>query len=320
MVAAAFGTAEFDFKQRGRIFQCLHQRVLWVLGQLPFGGFVHLRVSQATRRGRAPFEIGVCHRFPGDVCHVCYTPRRMTLSSADSATARFVVQLGTEVRLAEKMRKPRKKAAFSLQHYLSATGSGKVCKAYEPGQVVFSQGQAATEVYYIQRGVVKVVAVSGGGKEAVIAISSAGDFFGEGCLLGQSKRLTTVTAIAPTSLLVLEKKEAMRVLGGERAFADEFILHMLKRNARIEADLVDQLFNSTEKRLARALLLLAHYGTGGQPETIIPRISQQTLADIVGTNRGRINIFMNKFKKLGFIEYNGGIQIKSSLMSVVLHD
>ena len=218
------------------------------------------------------------------------------------------------------MPKARKKPAFSLKNYLSTTSSGKASKLCEAGQVVFSQGQAATDVYYIQRGAVKVVTLSKSGKEAVIAILSDGDFFGEGCLLGQPKRLATVTSIASTSLLVLDKKEAIRVLREEHAFADQFILHMLKRNARIEADLVDQLFNSTESRLARALLLLAHYGKGGRPETVIPRISQQTLAQIVGTNRGRVNIFMNKFRRLGFIEYNGGIRINSSLLSVVLQD
>lgn len=220
----------------------------------------------------------------------------------------------------EKMKKSGTRRAFSLKNYLSTTGSGRASRTCEPGHVVFSQGQAATDVYYIQRGAVKVVTLSKGGKEAVIAILSAGDFFGEGCLLGQPKRLATVTTIASTSLLVLTKREAIRVLREEHTFADQFILHMLKRNARIEADLVDQLFNSTEKRLARALLLLAHYGKGGRPETLIPRISQQTLAEIVGTNRGRVNIFMNKFRRLGFIEYNGGIQINSSLISVVLQD
>jgi CRP/FNR family cyclic AMP-dependent transcriptional regulator len=219
-----------------------------------------------------------------------------------------------------KMSKTRKKKAFSLKAYLSTAGSGKTSKICETGKVVFSQGQAAAAVYYVQRGAVKVVTLSKTGKEAVIAILSEGDFFGEGCLMGQPKRLATVTAIDSTSLLVLDKEEAIRVLREERAFADQFILHMLKRNARIEADLVDQLFNSTEKRLARALLLLAHYGKGSRPETVIPRISQQTLAEIVGTNRGRVNIFMNKFRRLGFIEYNGGIRINSSLLSVVLQD
>jgi CRP-like cAMP-binding protein len=214
----------------------------------------------------------------------------------------------------------RKKLPFNLGNYLATSGPGTAVVDFEKEQVVFSQGAAAEAVYYIQRGTIKLTTVSKGGREAVVALLNAGDFFGEGCLLGQPKRLTTATGISSTSLLVVERKEMIRMLHKERAFADRFILHMLKRNVRIEEDLVDQLFNSTEKRLARALLLLASYGKEGRPEKIIPKISQETLAEMVGTNRGRVNIFMNKFRKLGYIEYNGGLHINSSLVSVVLHD
>ena len=218
------------------------------------------------------------------------------------------------------MKKTRTKQGFRLGEYLSSTASGRAVVDFGQGRVVFSQGEPGAAVYYIRQGTIKLTTVSKGGKEAVIALLGAGDFFGEGCLLGQPRRLSTATAMRPTSLLVVDKKEMTRILHSERAFADRFILHMLKRNVRIEEDLVDQLFNSTEKRLARALLLLAHYGKEGRTETIIPNISQETLAEIIGTNRGRVNIFMNKFRKLGYIHYNGGLQINSSLVSVVLHD
>jgi CRP/FNR family cyclic AMP-dependent transcriptional regulator len=218
------------------------------------------------------------------------------------------------------MKQRRQKQRFSLKNYLSTSGSGRGALDFKAGQVIFSQGEEATDIYYIRQGTAKITTVSKSGTEAVVALLTSGDFFGEGCLLGQPKRLTSATAMTPTSLIVLKKKEAVRILREEPAFADRFIVHMLKRNLRIEADLVDQLFNSTEKRLARALLLLAHYGKDSRPEKVIPRISQQTLAQIIGTNRGRVNIFMNKFRKLGYIEYNGGLLINSSLVSVVLHD
>jgi CRP/FNR family transcriptional regulator, cyclic AMP receptor protein len=217
------------------------------------------------------------------------------------------------------MKKTRKKT-FNLGDYLSSAAPGKTVIDFKEGEVVFSQGESADAVYYIRRGAVKLITVSKRGKEALVALLSTGDFFGEGCLLGQPRRLVTATVMSPSSLLSLEKKEIIRILHSEHAFADRFILHMLKRNVRIEEDLVDQLFNSTEKRLARALLLLAHYGKEGRTEKIIPNISQETLAEIIGTNRGRVNIFMNKFRKLGYIDYNGGLQIHSSLVSVVLHD
>jgi CRP/FNR family cyclic AMP-dependent transcriptional regulator len=172
---------------------------------------------------------------------------------------------------------------------------------------------------YIQNGGIKLSVVNEVGKEAIFAILGPGDFFGEGCLAGQSFRMGTATAITPTTLLVIEKNEMIRVLHAEQAFSDRFVSYMLSRNIRIEEDLVDQLFNSSEKRLARTLLLLARYGKANQPEKVIAKISQETLAEMIGTTRGRVNFFMNKFKKLGFIKYNGGLHVDSSLLSVVLH-
>jgi CRP/FNR family cyclic AMP-dependent transcriptional regulator len=218
------------------------------------------------------------------------------------------------------MKKARKKQPFSLAGYLATSGPGRALVDFEAGQVVFSQDDPAAAVYYLWRGSIKLTTVSKHGKEAVVALLNTDSFFGEGCLLGQPKRLTTATAMQSTSLNVIDKKEMIQMLHHERLFADRFILHMLKRNVRIEEDLVDQLFNSTEKRLARALLLLAHYGKEGRHEKIIPNISQETLAEIIGTNRGRVNMFMNKFRKLGYVDYNGGLQINSSLVSVVLHE
>jgi len=173
---------------------------------------------------------------------------------------------------------------------------------------------------YLQEGGVKLTVISEAGKEAVVAILGPGDFFGEGCLAGQSVRMGTATAITPTTLLVIEKSEMLKVLHEQSALSDRFIAFMLARNIRIEEDLVDQLFNSSEKRLARTLLLLARYGKEDQPHGVLPKISQEMLAEMIGTTRSRVNFFMNKFKKLGFIEYNGGLQINTSLLSVVLHE
>ena len=177
-----------------------------------------------------------------------------------------------------------------------------------------------TTVMYIQKGGVKLSVVNEVGKEAVVAMLGPGDFFGEGCLAGQSVRMGTATAITPTTLLVIEKKEMIRVLHAEHEFSDRFVAYMLTRNIRIEEDLVDQLFNSSEKRLARTLLLLARYGKQDQPQKLVPKISQETLAEMIGTTRSRVNFFMNKFRKLGFIKYNGGLHIDPSLLSVVLHE
>jgi len=209
---------------------------------------------------------------------------------------------------------------FDVKLFLDSTGLGRKIATFRRKETVFAQGDPAKSVLYIQDGGVKLTVVSETGKEAVVAILGPGDFFGEGCLAGQPICIATATTIAPTTVLVIEKNEMIRVLHGEHEFSDRFIAHMLARNIRVEADLVDQLFNSTEKRLARTLLLLARYGAPGEPQKVLPKVSQEMLAEIIGTTRSRVNLFMNKFKKLGFIKYNGEIHINDSLLSVVLHD
>jgi CRP-like cAMP-binding protein len=191
---------------------------------------------------------------------------------------------------------------------------------YKKGARIFTQGDASKHVLYIQQGGVKLSVVNKGGKEAVVAILGPGDFFGEGCMSGLPFRMSTATAIAGTKLLVIEKREMIRALHAKHAFSDRFISYMLSRNIRVEEDLTDQLFNSTEKRLARTLLLLASYGKQGQPQKMLPKISQETLAGMVGTTRSRVNVFMNKFKKLGFIDYKDTIRINNSLLNFLLND
>jgi CRP/FNR family transcriptional regulator, cyclic AMP receptor protein len=216
--------------------------------------------------------------------------------------------------------KPKEKRAFDAQIFLDSAGVAKKVVEYRKSQKVFSQGDPAISVIYIQKGGVKLSVVNEVGKEAVVAILGPGDFFGEGCLAGQKVCMATATAISPTIALAIEKNEMVRVLHAEHAFSDRFIAYMLSRNIRIEEDLVDQLFNSTEKRLARTLLLLARYGKQDAPQKMLPKMSQEMLAEMIGTSRSRVNLFMNKFKKLGFIKYNGGLHINSSLLSIVLHE
>jgi CRP-like cAMP-binding protein len=186
--------------------------------------------------------------------------------------------------------------------------------------IIFSQGDSGKTVLYVQKGAIRLSVVNERGKEAVVAILGQGDFFGEGCLAGQPLRIATATAVIATTVMSIEKKEMSRVLHAEHEFSDRFIAHMLSRNIRVEEDLVDQLFNSTEKRLARTLLLLARYGKEGKPEKVLPKISQEVLAEMVGTTRSRVNFFMNKFRRLGLIQYNGALEVNSSLLSVVLHE
>jgi CRP-like cAMP-binding protein len=207
-----------------------------------------------------------------------------------------------------------------VQLFLDSTGLGRTVGKFRGKETVFSQGDPAKNVMYIQEGGVKLTVVSETGKEAVVAILGPGDFFGEGCLAGQSVCMATATAIAPTTVLVIEKNEMIRVLHGEHEFSDRFIAYILARNLRVEEDLIDQLFNSSEKRLARTLLLLARYGAPGQPQKVLGKVSQEMLAEMIGSTRPRVNFFMNKFRKLGFIEYNGEIRINNSLLSVVLHE
>jgi CRP-like cAMP-binding protein len=212
------------------------------------------------------------------------------------------------------------KKPFSVQDFLDSAGVARKLAEFQKKETIFAQGDVCRDVLYIQKGAVRLSVVNESGKEAVVAVLGPGDFFGEGCLAGQPIRIGTATAIAPTTALVIEKKEMIRVLHDEHAFSDRFITYMLSRNIRVEEDLVDQLFNSSEKRLARTLLLLARYGTEDKPQRVLPKISQETFAEMVGTTRSRVNFFMNKFRTLGFIKYNGGLQINTSLLSVVLHD
>jgi CRP-like cAMP-binding protein len=214
----------------------------------------------------------------------------------------------------------KKKLAFEAQAFLDSAGVARKVNDFKKAEVVYSQGDAAQTVMYIQDGGVKLTVVNEVGKEAVVAILAAGDFFGEGCLAGQPVRIGTATAITPSTVLVIEKGEMFKVLHEQHALSDRFIKFMLARNIRIEEDLVDQLFNSSEKRLARTLLLLARYGKEDQPHGVLPKMSQETLAEMIGTTRPRVNFFMNKFRKLGFIKYNGGLQINTSLLSVILHE
>ncbi len=209
---------------------------------------------------------------------------------------------------------------FDVEDYLSQTGGSRRIAKYKKGQALFSQDDPCNEVWYIQTGNAKLTIVNPQGKEAVLAILGPGDFLGEGCIIGNPVRMSTATALVALSATVIDKKEMLRVLHEQPEFAERFIHYMLERNVKIEADLVDQLFNSSEKRLARALLILARYGQKGEPQTVVAKISQETLAELVGTTRSRVNFFMNKFRKLGFIHYNGGLQVHSSLLNVVLHD
>jgi CRP/FNR family transcriptional regulator, cyclic AMP receptor protein len=208
---------------------------------------------------------------------------------------------------------------FDLHTFLDSAGIARKISKYRRSAVIFSQGDPATDVFYIQEGSVKLSVLSRTGKEAVVGMLGPGDFFGEGCLAGQPRRMATASAMSPSAVLVIEKPQMLEMLHTQPSLAERFLSHMLTRNIRIEEDLVDQLFNSSEKRLARALLLLARYGKEDQPLRV-PKVSQETLAEIVGTTRSRVNFFMNKFRDLGFIEYNGDIKVNSALLTVVLHD
>jgi CRP-like cAMP-binding protein len=215
---------------------------------------------------------------------------------------------------------PTNKAKFDVQGFLDSAGVERSVKQFQRAEVIYAQGDPARSAMYLQKGSAKLSVLSAAGKEAVVAILRPGDFFGEGCLAGQTRRMGTATAMLPSTVLMIEKREMFKVLHEEHALSDRFISFMLARNIRVEEDLVDQLFNSTEKRLARALLLLSRYGNDEQPHGLLPKMSQETLAEMVGTTRSRVNFFMNKFKNLGFIKYNGGVQVNTLLLSVVLHD
>jgi CRP/FNR family cyclic AMP-dependent transcriptional regulator len=214
----------------------------------------------------------------------------------------------------------RKNRPFDVQGFLESAGLGKRVVVYASKEVIFSQGDPCDSVMYVRSGAIELAVISHEGKEAIVGTLGPGDFLGEGALAAQPLRLATASATRPTTVLVVPKRQMIRLLHSHHTFSDRFIAHMLVRNTRLESDLVDQLFNSSEKRLARALLLLARYGKEEKQQRSLPRISQETLAEMVGTTRSRVNFFMNKFKKLGFIEYNGGLKIHPSLLTVVVHD
>ena len=216
--------------------------------------------------------------------------------------------------------KEKPKPPFDPKAFLAKADGGKTMTNYDEKQIVFSQADPADSIFYIQKGKIKLTVVSTQGKEAVVALLDDGAFFGEGCLAGQQLRMSTATAMSECTIVRIAKAAIVRVLHDEQSFSALFLSHLLSRNIRIEEDLVDQMFNSSEKRLARVLLLLANFGKERKPEPVIAKISQETLAEIIGTTRSRVSFFMNRFRKLGFIEYNGGLHVHSSLLNVVLHD
>jgi CRP-like cAMP-binding protein len=218
------------------------------------------------------------------------------------------------------MAKSKRAPTLTPAGVLDWTGARTQRAEYGPAAMIFAQGSPATSVMYLEEGVVRLSVLSHAGKEAVVAVLDGGHFFGEGCLAGQSRRMATATAMEPCIVLTVEKQEMVRQLHAQPAFADRFLTHMLTRNIRIEEDLIDQLFNSSEKRLARTLLLLARYGEPEASHRALPRVSQEVLAEMIGTTRSRVNFFMNKFRKLGFINYNGGLKVNNSLLTVVLRD
>jgi CRP/FNR family cyclic AMP-dependent transcriptional regulator len=224
------------------------------------------------------------------------------------------------LRTGSAMTKKAKKVPFDPKVFLATANGGRMLSKYRTDKVIFSQGDLADAVFYIQKGQVKITVVSEQGKEAIVAVLGPDQFCGEGCLTGQPRRMATATAMTECQIMRLEKAAIIRVLHEEPAFSEMFVSHLLARTIRVEADLVDQLFNSSEKRLARALLLLANFGKEGRPEPIVAKISQETLAEMIGTTRARVSFFMNKFRKLGLIDYNGHLEIHSSLLNVVLHE
>ena len=244
---------------------------------------------------------------------------------AQHPTRDSCVELGDRAPLAlqkqSRVMAIKRRPSFNSRSFLAKVGKGRSMGKYRKGQVIFSQGDAGDAVFYVQKGKVKVTVVSEQGKEAVVAILGTDEFFGEGCLAGQALRISTVTTMTDSVIARMEKATITRVIHQEPMFAEMFIAHLLGRTIRVEADLVDQLFNSSEKRLARMLLLLANFGKEGKPEPIIAKISQETLAEMIGTTRSRVSFFMNKFRELGFIDYNGsGLEVHTSLLNAVLHD
>jgi CRP/FNR family transcriptional regulator, cyclic AMP receptor protein len=263
------------------------------------------------------FESGYGNGFPKEAVMetaIAIDPRSAGAKAMQAATPRRrPSHAGFKTKVEERQ-------AFDGQGFLDSARVATKVVQYDEKEIVCSQGDPATSVLYIQNGGLKLTVVNEAGKEAVVAILGPGEFFGEACLAGQPQRLITATTITRSTILVIEKLEMIRLLHAERAFCDRFIKRVLSRTIRVEQDLIDQLFNSSEKRLARALLLLARYGEKGQRQRLLPKVSQETLAEMIGTTRSRVNFFMNKFRKLGFIEYNDGIHINDSLLNIVLHD
>lgn len=252
------------------------------------------------------------------------SPARRTNGSPGTGKITHQSPIGPTLQTERKTISPRgaakKSRGFDPNAFLATIGEGRKSVLFPKKQAIFAQGDTADAVFYIQTGKVKLTVVSKIGKEATIAILSEGDFFGEGSLAGQSVRMGSATAMTDCTVLQIEKKAMMEALHREHEFSDLFVAYLLARNIRYEEDLVDQLFNSSEKRLARILLLLAHFGKEGKPESVVPKISQEMLAEMIGTTRSRVSFFMNRFRKLGFIHYNGGMQVHSSLLNIVLHD
>ena len=244
------------------------------------------------------------------------SPRRRGIARQ----AQFIPILQTERSAISRSAGAKKRRDFDPHAFLATIGEGRKFVLFPKKQVIFAQGEAADAVFYIQTGKVKLTVVSTAGKEATIGIFGEGDFFGEGSLAGQALRMDSATAMTDCTVLRIDKKAMMEALHREHEFSDLFVAYLLARNIRYEEDLVDQLFNSSEKRLARILLLLAHFGKEGTPETVVPKISQEMLAEMIGTTRSRVSFFMNRFRELGFIHYNGGLQVHSSLLNIVLHD
>jgi len=253
-------------------------------------------------------KAGAAHLFPNQTAGA--SPKELLLKISE-----------TPRELVKHLSPLRREKTFRPAAFLASAGAGRTIVDLKKGQRIFSQGDAANAVFYVQTGKIKLSVISKRGKEATIALLGAGNFLGEECIAAmQMQRVATATALTPSSLLRIERTEMVRVLHQEQLFSEVFVAYLLARNARVQEDLVDQLFNSSEKRLARALLLLAQFGKEGKPETVIPKISQETLADMIGTTRSRVSFFMNRFRKLGFIEYNGHLSIHSSLLNVILHD
>jgi CRP/FNR family cyclic AMP-dependent transcriptional regulator len=253
-------------------------------------------------------------------CAIVHSPwNRFLIGLPTIVPSALPIRVSVNVPRHPKKAKSRK-SVFDVKLFLDSAGLGRRVATFRAKEIVITQGDPAKQVMYIQQGGVKLTVVNESGKEAVVAILGQGDFIGEGCLAGHANYLASAIAISGTSVLVLERAEMIRALHEEHEFSDRFIAYMLSRNIRVEEDLIDQLFNSSEKRLARTLLLLARYGAPGSPHKALPKVSQEMLAEMVGTTRSRINLFMNKFRKLGFIDYNGEIHINDSLLSVVLHE